>query len=1739
IWGTNAAAGGQLVIDSNTFGSTKGRNDIILLSAGSAANGDPVPQILNNTFSGGGDEALDLDGDCYIEGNVFSHFHKDAYNSDPTGSNAISAGDSAGLGHNYTAVRNVFYDVDHAVLVKDNSFLAFVNDTVASATLAAVYFNVPGYTLSAGRGANVDGAIFSNCPTVFSQVLPATSLTINRSIVPSQWQSYGASNTAEDPRLVNPAGGNFSLSPGSPALGAGPYGLDMGAIVPGGPAIAGEPTAQTTLTSATLAIGGPGVTSYKYCVNNGAWSAEIPIATPVQLTGLANGTYTVYVVGKNAAGAWQSQAAPTASKSWTVNNVLARVRINEVLAINHAAVLHGTSYPDLIELYNDGAAAVDLTGMGISDDPANASKFVFPAGTLLGVGQYLVLYADSDTSTSGLHLGFNLSGDGGGVYLFDTAAHGSGLLDSVEYGPQAADLSIGRIGHDGDWTLTQPTFGAANVAARTGNPATLKINEWLASENVRLTDDFLELYNPDPLPVPLAGLSLTDYPISEPGMNPIAALSFVAGGGYIAFTADGNPELGPDHLNFKLSANKEWLGLYDASLNPLDTILHFDQTTDYSQGRSPDGGASPYQYFAVPTPAVANAPVTNLTNLTNGLRITEIMYNPLGDGDLEFIELKNVGTATLDLTGVRLTDAVTFTFPAMLLAPNQYVVVARNAEKFSEKFGPGINLAGEYNGKLSDGGDHVVLQLPGPYDAAILRFDYQPTWYPSTAGGGYALAIRNTAALPATWSSGASWQVGTVLGGSPGRADNGTVAADVIINEVLIHTDEPLADSIELYNTTGSSVNIGGWYLSDSSGTFKKFRIPDNTTIAAHGYAVFYMGHWVSHVMQFAANEFGGANPIAFGLNSYLGDDVWLTAADSSGNITRVADDVTFGPMANGESLGRWPNGTGNLYPMLQRTLGQANDANGNGPRVGPVIIRELMYQPNALTPSDISAGFTTPDDIEFIEIYNPTASAVDLTHWHLAAGVTYDFPAGMLLGSHQSLAIVSFDPANAAMLAAFKAHYGMTAAAVVGPYSGHLSDFGEKVQLQDSDTPPLGMPDYWPPLLEDEVVYSPSWGANGNGLSLNRVSSSSWGDSSASWTAAAATPGDDATPPAVVSIISSASSPTNAHSLQFTVTFSESVTGVDAADFALALSGTSGTILAATPNGTTWTVTVNNVAGNGTLGLNLVDNDTILDQAGNRLGGTGTGNGNFTGQTYTIDTAGPTVSIGSPSAAYTRGGPITYTVTYADANFNVSTLSPADVTLNSTGTANGTVSVSGSDTSYTVTISSITGDGSLGISIAAGTAWDLAGNQAPAAGPSSTFAVGATNVLTATAVNWTDAGLTLKRTSDGMLHLCYTDSGADAVTPMSAALVGSVQVTGRDNLPDTLTIDFSGGNPIPAGGLSYDGGPGSGADALVVSDAANSDTVTFSGSQLIFNGAQTVTCSNTQDFSFDLGNGSLDLGNGTQTVGGLTMLSGNIMDGSLSSNAFNVQGGSIAANLTGAGALNKTGTADLTLSGANTSTGGTTINRGTIIANSSASVPVGGAIVFAGGNLVLNFGASGGSVVPASAAATVAAADGSPGLARPTVSSAPLAQAGHRAEVGRGARALPASAAVAPPAFVTTQTASYLGQPSRVAPLQNNSRSTIASALPENPAAHSAANAWIRAHDMLLQQETVAPLARQAQASSPNQDGSQSASQPHESARAEGSVPWRGLYNLPLHRGRTKKDVQQATDAVLALLWQ
>jgi len=77
-----------------------------------------------------------------------------------------------------------------------------------------------------------------------------------------------------------------------------------------------------------------------------------------------------------------------------------------------------------------------------------------------------------------------------------------------------------------------------------------------------------------------------------PARHEIAALSYIAAGGFFAFKADGNADAGPEHLNFKLAAEPGAIGLFAPDLSLIDLVLYGPQSTGISEGRSPNGASS-------------------------------------------------------------------------------------------------------------------------------------------------------------------------------------------------------------------------------------------------------------------------------------------------------------------------------------------------------------------------------------------------------------------------------------------------------------------------------------------------------------------------------------------------------------------------------------------------------------------------------------------------------------------------------------------------------------------------------------------------------------------------------------------------------------------------------------------------------------------------------------------------------------------------------------------------------------------------------------------------------------------------------------------------------------------------------------------------------------------------------------------------------------------------------------------
>jgi len=85
-----------------------------------------------------------------------------------------------------------------------------------------------------------------------------------------------------------------------------------------------------------------------------------------------------------------------------------------------------------------------------------------------------------------MNTGFGLNSIGDRVFVFRKLVEGGGLQDSVNFGQQVPDRSIGRIANGvGGFTLNTVTRGATNTAAGLGAIGTVKVNEWLANRTSR------------------------------------------------------------------------------------------------------------------------------------------------------------------------------------------------------------------------------------------------------------------------------------------------------------------------------------------------------------------------------------------------------------------------------------------------------------------------------------------------------------------------------------------------------------------------------------------------------------------------------------------------------------------------------------------------------------------------------------------------------------------------------------------------------------------------------------------------------------------------------------------------------------------------------------------------------------------------------------------------------------------------------------------------------------------------------------------------------------------------------------------------------------------------------------------------------------------------------------------------------------------------------------------------------
>lgn len=163
-----------------------------------------------------------------------------------------------------------------------------------------------------------------------------------------------------------------------------------------------------------------------------------------------------------------------------------RVFINEWMAQNTMTIADpadptGDEWDDWFELYNADSEPADLSGFFLSDDPDNPNRYPIPNGYVIPPKGFLLVWADGqpeqNDGEADLHVNFKLSRNGESIGLYGPDG---GAVDSVQFGPQTADVAEGRS-PDG--------AGGSFVLLPNPSPGTSNAEFLLAITEIRITAD--------------------------------------------------------------------------------------------------------------------------------------------------------------------------------------------------------------------------------------------------------------------------------------------------------------------------------------------------------------------------------------------------------------------------------------------------------------------------------------------------------------------------------------------------------------------------------------------------------------------------------------------------------------------------------------------------------------------------------------------------------------------------------------------------------------------------------------------------------------------------------------------------------------------------------------------------------------------------------------------------------------------------------------------------------------------------------------------------------------------------------------------------------------------------------------------------------------------------------------------------------------------------------------------------
>ncbi len=374
------------------------------------------------------------------------------------------------------------------------------------------------------------------------------------------------------------------------------------------------------------------------------------------------------------------------------------------------------------ELYNGGAAAVQLDAFHLSDSEQNVTRWQIAKGTV-PAGGYACIYLSGlgDSAADGLHATFKLGKADTTLLLSDLNGN---LLDDISW--QAGlpkGLAVVKAA-DGTAAYTAfATFEAANSDKTFTEPRQqamdasdpVRINEVLPHNTLSVVDgdgdraEWVELYNASAAPVSMMGYFLSDDPddLFKWALPEVS----IAPDGYLLVLLSGKDRTdGELHASFRLGADEDTLylttidGLRTDAM-PFGALLKDDQ----SVGRD---GSGDIRYYAQPTPEAKNAYGFTTADSIGcfdkaGVFISEVSAVPEPKSDQnDWIELYNGAATSVDLTGWYLSDdpdePEKYQLPQTVMAAQSYFVIEATSHVTRQTLGVATFGIGQ-------GGDTIVL----------------------------------------------------------------------------------------------------------------------------------------------------------------------------------------------------------------------------------------------------------------------------------------------------------------------------------------------------------------------------------------------------------------------------------------------------------------------------------------------------------------------------------------------------------------------------------------------------------------------------------------------------------------------------------------------------------------------------------------------------------------------------------------------------------------------------------------------------------------------------------------------------------------------------------------------------------------------------------------------------------------------------------------------------------------------